>query len=200
LALIKAEKLGIKKVLVTCDATNTASRKIIERCGGILEDARSQGKEKLKKLRFWIANAKSYPNRLKKKKEIYVDPRHKEHAFDLPFWRDNKKLWALDVPVSKMNIQELLWILDIPFWEDEKGNIVITPREVMQHPDSFPYHRDKIKNCNTSHPLDIMKNKKGRWLTLDGLHRLAKLAMEGKKIVRVRKIPPELIHLTARDE
>lgn len=134
------------------------------------------------------------------KKEIYVDPRHHEHAFDLPFWRDNKKLWALNVPVEKMNIDELLWILDVPFWEDEDGNIVITPNEVIRHPDEYPYHRDKIKNSNTSFPLDIMKNKKGCWLTLDGLHRLVKLVLEGAKVVRVRKIPPEMIHLTARDE
>lgn len=56
MALTKARKLGIKKVLVTCDATNTASRKIIEHCGGVLEDTKSQGKGKPKKLRFWIAN------------------------------------------------------------------------------------------------------------------------------------------------
>lgn len=51
----------------------------------------------------------------KPKKEIYVDPRHEEHAFDLPFWRDNEKLWALEVPVEKMDISELTWIFDIPF-------------------------------------------------------------------------------------
>lgn len=55
LALPKARKLGIKKALVTCDATNIASRKIIEHCGGVFENATSQGKGKPKKLRFWIA-------------------------------------------------------------------------------------------------------------------------------------------------
>ena len=54
LALQQAKKLGIKKALVTCDETNIASRKIIEYWGGILKDARSQGKGKPKKLRFWI--------------------------------------------------------------------------------------------------------------------------------------------------
>ena len=73
---------------------------------------------------------------------IYVDPRHTEHGFDLPFWRDNEKLWALEVPVEKMNIDELLWILDVPFWEDEKGDIVVTPNEVIGNPDKYPIHRD----------------------------------------------------------
>ncbi len=133
------------------------------------------------------------------KKEIYVDPRHEEHSFNLPFWRDNEKLWALEVPTEEMNIDEFLWILDIPFWEDEQGNIVITPREVMDNLDKYPEHRDKIKNCDTSFPIDIMKNKNGEWLTLDGLHRLVKLVMEGKATVLVRKIPPEIIHKVARD-
>lgn len=132
-------------------------------------------------------------------KTIYVDPRHKEHTFDLPFWRDNQKLWALKVPVKKMSVDKLLWILDVPFWEDKKGNIVITPNEVVSNPNKYPLHRNKIKAANTSYPIDIMKNKKGKWLTLDGLHRLVKLVLNKETTVRVRKIPPELIHLTARD-
>lgn len=132
------------------------------------------------------------------KKEIYVDPRNMEHSHNLPFWRDNQKLWALEVPVEEMNVDELLWILDVPFWEDEEGNIVITPKEVIDNPDKYPAHRDKIKAADTSYPIDIMKNKNGKWLTLDGLHRLVKLVLKKEKTVRVRKIPPELIHLTAK--
>ncbi len=136
---------------------------------------------------------------MKKKKEIYVDPRHHEHAFDLPFWRDNNKLWALKVPVEEMEIAEFLWILEIPFWEDEEGNIVITPNEVIKNMNKYPLHRDKIENCDTSFPIDIMKNKKGKWLTLDGLHRLVKMHLNKESKIQVRKIPPEIIHLTARD-
>lgn len=54
LTLPKARKLGIAKALVTCDATNIASRKIIEHCGGVFENARPQGKNKPQKLRFWV--------------------------------------------------------------------------------------------------------------------------------------------------
>lgn len=133
------------------------------------------------------------------KKDIYVDPRHIEHSFDLPFWRDNKKLWALNVPVEEMDINEFVWMLDIPFWEDDGGSIVITPREVINNPDDYPDHRSKMEKCDTSFPLDIMKNKKGRWCTLDGLHRFVKLFMKEEKFVRVRKIPPEMIHLAAKD-
>lgn len=137
------------------------------------------------------------------KNEIYVDPRHEEHAFDSSvssFWRDNEKLWALEVPVEDMNASELVWMLDVPFWEDDEGNIVLTPRGVMDNLERYPKHRDRMAQSDTSYPLDIMKNKKGEWLTLDGLHRFAKLVLDGATTVRVRKIPPELIHLTARDQ
>ncbi|RRR98574.1 GNAT family N-acetyltransferase [Glycomyces terrestris] len=39
-ALPHAAALGIDRALVTCDASNTASRKVIERNGGVLEDQR----------------------------------------------------------------------------------------------------------------------------------------------------------------
>ncbi|WP_229700005.1 GNAT family N-acetyltransferase [Streptomyces kronopolitis] len=41
-------ELGIDPVLVTCDHTNAASRKVIEACGGVFEDRRAE------KLRYWI--------------------------------------------------------------------------------------------------------------------------------------------------
>ena len=42
------------------------------------------------------------------------------------------------------------------------------------------------------HPIDIMTNK-GRWLILDGLHRLMKASILKMKTVKVRKIPRKMI-------
>jgi predicted acetyltransferase len=56
LALPKAKELGITRVLVTCDATNAASRKIIEKNGGALENQVSNSETGVDKLRFWIEN------------------------------------------------------------------------------------------------------------------------------------------------
>ncbi|MEV0369348.1 GNAT family N-acetyltransferase [Streptomyces sp. NPDC050636] len=47
-ALPMARARGLDSVLVTCDTTNTASRKVIEGCGGVFEDQRGE------KLRYWI--------------------------------------------------------------------------------------------------------------------------------------------------
>jgi predicted acetyltransferase len=44
-----AAELGIDPALVTCDADNVASRKVIQAAGGELEDERHG------KLRFWVA-------------------------------------------------------------------------------------------------------------------------------------------------
>lgn len=55
LALAEAKRLGISKVLVTCDDTNIASAKIIEANGGVLENAVEVGEGHPKKRRYWIS-------------------------------------------------------------------------------------------------------------------------------------------------
>ena len=47
-ALPRAAALGIEHALLTCDTANTASRKVIESCGGVYEDQRGG------KLRYWV--------------------------------------------------------------------------------------------------------------------------------------------------
>lgn len=54
LALPKATALGLNRILITCDDSNHASRKIIERNGGIFENQIDQEGSLPKKLRFWI--------------------------------------------------------------------------------------------------------------------------------------------------
>jgi predicted acetyltransferase len=47
-ALREAHAIGIDEALLTCDADNAASRRVIELNGGVLEDQRGP------KLRFWV--------------------------------------------------------------------------------------------------------------------------------------------------
>ena len=65
LALEKASDLGLGKALVTCDSDNLASRKIIERNGGVFESSMAMrgeilsiegrsNEENVDKLRYWI--------------------------------------------------------------------------------------------------------------------------------------------------
>ena len=56
LMLPMALVLGINPVLITCDADNAGSRKIIERNGGVLEDEEPYDRdgEVVMKRRYWI--------------------------------------------------------------------------------------------------------------------------------------------------
>ncbi len=52
LGLKKAKKIGLKKVMVSCDEDNTASKKVILNNGGVLQNRIK--KEGVWKLRFWV--------------------------------------------------------------------------------------------------------------------------------------------------
>lgn len=54
LALDEARKIGLKRVLITCDSTNIGSRKIIEANGGVLEDEIVVEGHPVTVLRWWI--------------------------------------------------------------------------------------------------------------------------------------------------
>ncbi|MDD2935156.1 MAG: ParB N-terminal domain-containing protein [Candidatus Pacebacteria bacterium] len=114
----------------------------------------------------------------------------KDVGFDFD-WSE-EKVWALDISVEKMNIEELVWHFETPFlwWGDEVYNL--KPIEVIENPEKYKREYDRTMKADLSHPIDIMENK-GRWLILDGLHRLMKSFILGKKQVNVRIIPPEKI-------
>jgi len=54
-----------------------------------------------------------------------------------------------------------------------------------------------LKAENT-YPIDIFFAN-GKWYVLDGLHRFAKLYLQGEKEVQVRKVPKERFHKIASD-
>lgn len=55
LVLPHAKALGLTRVLVTCDADNIGSRKIIEASSGVFENEVPQGGKAASKRRYWIA-------------------------------------------------------------------------------------------------------------------------------------------------
>lgn len=119
----------------------------------------------------------------------------KDIGFDFD-WSE-PKVWALEVLVEEIDINELTWHFDIPFlWENGVYNL--KPQEVIDSPESHKEEYERTMKADTSHPIDIMENK-GRWLILDGLHRLVKAHMRGMKKVKVRKIPRERIAEITKD-
>ena len=54
LALGEAQKLGLKKVLITCDKSNVGSAKTIQKVGGVLEDEVASSHTSEIVQRYWI--------------------------------------------------------------------------------------------------------------------------------------------------
>lgn len=127
-------------------------------------------------------------------KQKYGDPRPEViQEVDIPFKKDDLKIQALDLPVEEMSIKELLWHFDYPFWEKEGTNEWnLTPGELIKDPQKEPTHYQRVLSVDLTYPLQIMRHK-GRWLLLDGLHRLTKAYLEGYKTIKVRKVPRSCI-------
>lgn len=114
-----------------------------------------------------------------------------DNCLDLE-WQD-EKIWKLDLPITKMAIKKLSWQFEIPFWRYGNKKYAITPNQVITNPKKYHLQYKRIIECDLKYPLDIIKNQKGNWEILDGLHRLVKAKILGHNKVNVRKIPKSKI-------
>lgn len=111
---------------------------------------------------------------------------------------DERKVWRLEAPVDEMPVDELVWHFEIPFLQIRPAGDYVTPRQVIDQPGKYPGEHQRTMAADTSYPIDIMRWR-GRWLILDGLHRLMKQTINGARVVRVRKIPKTAIPLILKD-
>ena len=109
-----------------------------------------------------------------------------QYGFDFDW--DEKNVWKLDYPSQAIDIKELEWHFCVPFWDWENSNYNLTPNQVMNDKEKYKEQYDRIMNSDIKYPIDIMENK-GKYVILDGLHRLAKCKMLGNPKVNVRIIP-----------
>lgn len=116
-----------------------------------------------------------------------------EVGFDFSW--DERKVWEIDAPVEEMGVDELTWHLDIPFlWSKPDGYYDVRPRWVLEDPQKYVDEYERTLKSDIMYPIDIMWWR-GRWVILDGLHRLMKQYSEGKVRVNVRRIPEVSIPL-----
>lgn len=106
------------------------------------------------------------------------------YAFD---W-DVEAIWALDLPVSQMPIGRLEWMLDIPAFGFEGKDYCLTPREILKSPYRYAVEYGRAQRASLLFPLDITWHR-GRWVILDGVHRLMKAHELRFEEVSVRKVP-----------
>ncbi|MEK6812263.1 MAG: ParB N-terminal domain-containing protein [Nanoarchaeota archaeon] len=64
----------------------------------------------------------------------------------------------------------------------------LSSSQIIKNSKKYKEEYKRTMDSDLSFPIDIMHNN-GRWLILDGLHRLIKVNILGMKKVKVRKIP-----------
>lgn len=101
---------------------------------------------------------------------------------------DVEAIWALDLPIETLPTSDLIWHLDVPAWPFRGRSYVITPNQVMAEPKTYSGEFSRIERCDTAFPIDVTRHR-GRWMILDGMHRLAKAVARGETELRVRKVP-----------
>lgn len=117
----------------------------------------------------------------------------KDVGFDFS-WSE-QKVWQINAPVEDLPIAKLVWHFDFPFlWSRPNGFYDVKPSTVIAKPNEHATEYQRTMRASTRYPIDIMFWR-GRWVILDGLHRLMKLYIQGAKVVSVRKIPKSAIPL-----
>lgn len=88
---------------------------------------------------------------------------------------DKRALWDLPTPATLLPIAELDWHLDLPVWSTQPPQALfdLRPREVIAQPALHPQHWQRILNAPLAYALDLFEYN-GRWVIMDGYHRLAK--------------------------
>jgi len=109
------------------------------------------------------------------------------------FLWDEPSVWALPTQAEEVPLREVAWHLDLPVWSTVPGQprFDLRPHTVLLHPERWPGHWRLIHDAQVEYPLEMLENG-GRWVLLDGYHRLCRLVLEGAGTVRVRRHPEEL--------
>ena len=108
------------------------------------------------------------------------------------FHWDEEKVWKLTIPITEIDINELTWHFDIPFHWHEGEVYNLKSIEIINNPEKYKEEYERTMKADLKYPIDIIENK-GRWLILDGLHRLMKAYILNMKTVKVRIIPRDKI-------
>ena len=101
---------------------------------------------------------------------------------------DVAAIWALELPVGSLGFDALAWHLDMPVWPGPWGPYTVTPNEVLADPVTHAGEHARILRADLAYPLDVYRHR-GRWMILDGIHRLARAATLGRMEMQVREVP-----------
>jgi hypothetical protein len=113
---------------------------------------------------------------------------------------DPERLRSVGRPITALPVAALRWCYALPWWQNNGTPFAVTPRAVIEHPGSYPDHDAHVAVADVSRPLHVIR-RHGRWVVLDGLHRLVRAELDGHERVRVVPLGREqLTRVVARAE
>jgi len=122
----------------------------------------------------------------------------KPEILKIGFKVNEPQLWAVELPVEEINIRDIKYNLDILYLEKEgTDDWNLSPRKLIENFDQEKSHAKRVAGVDLIYPIDIYLNQ-DKWIILDGVHRFTKAVKEGRKIIKVRKIPHEVAYRVRR--
>jgi hypothetical protein len=107
------------------------------------------------------------------------------------FLWDTHKVWRLPTESSIVAFDQLAWLLELPVWTTVRGEarFDLAPKTVLASPQQFPDRWRRILEVDLVYPLEMFRSDQGRWVILDGYHRLARHRIELSANIAVRLHP-----------
>jgi len=109
----------------------------------------------------------------------------------LDFHWDLERLHSLSLPEQDVPTADLKWHLELPFWAAGGIPFQVSPADVAAEPSKHADQWRRTITADLACPLDTYVAVSGRFIILDGIHRLLKAVMEGRATLRVRVLHPE---------
>jgi hypothetical protein len=111
---------------------------------------------------------------------------------------DSDKLQRLPLPVGTVTVDSLPWHLDLPYWRHYGKPFQITPSQVRADPARYREQFERTMAADLGCPLDLLF-RNGRWVILDGVHRLLKADLLGLGNIQVRRLPAAMLPLILQE-
>jgi hypothetical protein len=121
---------------------------------------------------------------------------HALRAVLLDFRWELDRLLTLDLPVEEVAVRDLVWLLDLPFWREDGELFVLTPNQVRARPDVHVEQWARTLRADLDSPVHITE-RHGRWVIVDGVHRLLKATIVGRDTMPARRVPESVLPLIA---
>jgi len=108
------------------------------------------------------------------------------------FYCDAEKLSALDIPIVDFEIKDLIWNFDLPLWGKDGESWNLTPWDVINEVPGSASQRKRVEEVDLNFPILISKEN-GRWLIVDGVHRLVKGYLKKQQTISAKIVTQDLI-------